>query len=458
MEYKEFYDACKLIQQQMNKSFIMESEAVQTQNIEIQRNAIMGFHDEVNLYVAKIKDFLDQNSLSEVEQPPWYTDLAEGVFAELYGFAGLTPWIYDQKEEYKKSSSAKIIGGRLYCLIDGKSVLQPQGFSPQRFEQLKRALLLASPKERLDKGFHEIYLSNGIRITIFSGDRVKKGQEVIVFRKYVLSDLKFESLVKLKTIPNDAVQLFKEMVKIGFNVIMAGQVRSGKTTFLQIWQKYEYRDLEGMAIATDPETPWHTIMEDAPIIQLIADGKDLEEMVKSLLRGDCDYVLMEEMRDATAYNFALDITSIGTTRTKVTIHDSNAANIPYKMATKIHSKYGGEFNSIVCQVFKNFNYVFEFCQSSQNKNQKKLLGVYEYCYDYVCDQAKIIPICRYNQAGDIWEWNYHIGKDKEHFFATQNDAGKKFREMLKELSQNNPMKDNNQLIPRYYSGNRKANN
>ena len=44
---------------------------------------------------------------------------------------------------------------------------------------------------------------------------------------------------------------FKVMVKIGFNVLFAGQVRSGKTTFMQVWQRYEAKTLEGLAIATD---------------------------------------------------------------------------------------------------------------------------------------------------------------------------------------------------------------
>ncbi len=454
--YRDFFQACKLIQEEMNKTFARECEQVQTQNIEIQRNAIMGFEEEINIYLEKINKIIQARDLKDTGYPPWYNNLGEGVFAELYGFAGLTPWIYNQREEYSMSSSAKLIGGRLYCLINGKSELQPQTFSRERLEQLKRALLMASPKERLDKGFHEIYLKNGIRITIFSGDRVKKGEEVIVFRKYILQDLSFENLVSLGTIPKEAPALFREMVKIGFNVIIAGQVRSGKTTFLQIWQKYEYKDLEGMAIATDPETPWHKIMKDTPIMQLIADGKELEEMVKSLLRGDNDYVLMEEMRDATAYNFALDITSIGTTRTKVTIHDSNAINIPYKMATKIHAKYGGDFDSIVSQVFKNFNYVFEFCQVFEQKNMKKLKGIYEYSFDYAKNKAVIIPICRYDMKSDKWEWNYNIGEDKETFFISQKEAGESFKEKLKELSIKYPMKDKTQIVPMYYLGNREG--
>ena len=96
--------------------------------------------------------------------------------------AGLAPWAYDMDEKYRSSSSAKLIGDRLYCLIGGKSCLQPQRISKRRREQLKRTLLLATPHERLEYGFHEVYLRNGIRITIYSGDRTKEGQDIMVFR------------------------------------------------------------------------------------------------------------------------------------------------------------------------------------------------------------------------------------------------------------------------------------
>ena len=78
-------------------------------------------------------------------------------------------------DKYKKSSSAKLIGDSLYCLIDGKSVLQPQKIPYQRRHQLITALLPDSPKERKEDSFHEVYLTNGIRVTIFSGEITKPG-------------------------------------------------------------------------------------------------------------------------------------------------------------------------------------------------------------------------------------------------------------------------------------------
>ena len=64
-----------------------------------------------------------------------------------------------------------------------------------------------------------------------------------------------------------------------------------------MWQRGENPNLEGLAISTDPETPWQDIMPDTALMQIVTDGLGLETLSKSLLRADNDYVLMEEMRE-----------------------------------------------------------------------------------------------------------------------------------------------------------------
>lgn len=425
-----FSAVCKLIKDRFDKEWDEMDDALKTINMQREKNAIIGFEEDTSYYKEKIRVFLSERGLLGCWHPEWYPNLVEGIFAENYGLCGLAPWAYDMSEKYKASSSAKLIGDRLYCMIDGEIKLQPQRIPESRRIQLKRALLLSTPKERSEYGFHEVYLHNGIRITIYSGARTKKGQDIMVFRKYIMKNYTFEAISELGTIPKGACSLFKVMVKIGYNVIFAGQVRSGKTTFLQTWQSYEDKALEGLAIATDPETPWHSIMPDAPIMQLVADGKELEAITKSLLRGDNDYVLLEEMRDASAYNLAIDITSTGTKRSKATIHDNDAMNIPYKMASKINEKYKVNVKETIAQVFKNFDFIFEFSQDSSNKNKKILKSITQLAYDYKKDEVMAAQICRYNFQKTVWEWNDSLFFDK---FPNDYSAKADWENMKKEL-------------------------
>ncbi len=450
-QFEDFYKLCKIVGEHFDREWEEAGEWEKEERLEREKKAIMGYQEEIEYYKERIEALLEVLSRwKNVYFPPWYGKLSEGVFAELYGLAGLEPWAYGRTEAYKNSSSAKLIGDRLYCLIEGKSELQPQRISADRREQLKRALLMATPKERIEAGFHEVYLRNGIRITIYSGDRTKEGEDIMVFRKYLLRELTFEKLADLGTIPADAVEFFKVMVRIGFNVLFTGQVRSGKTTFMQVWQRYEDSSLEGLAIATDPETPWHLIMPEAPIMQLVAESEDLDYLYRFLLRGDCDYILLEEMRDASAFKTALDITSAGTARSKATIHSGDPQDIPFKMAASVVGRYGGSFKGIISQVFRNFNYVMEFCQVPESKDMKRLMSISEYRYDVSCDRVSIHYICKFDVENGRWLWKYDIGKDKEKMGKLYPEEFKRMNSMLKMLEERNPLMENTVIYPRYY--------
>lgn len=451
-QMERFFHICEIVRQSFDQEWKETDDFAKKRKLEREKRAMMGYEEEMHFYKEKIRMTLSERNLLEQWHPAWYPDLTEGIFAELYGLAGLSPWAYDMTEAYRRSSSAKLIGDRLYCLVDGKIQLQPQRISRRRREQLKRTLLLATPHERLEYGFHEVYLRNGIRITIYAGRRTKPDQEVMVFRKYVLENLDFHSLVEKKTIPAGAVSLFLAMIETGFNVLFAGQVRSGKTTFLQIWQRHERMDLEGLALATDAETPWHKIMPEAPLMQLIADGTELEEMTKSLLRGDNDYLLMEEMRDGTAFRMALDMTSTGTSRCKATIHERDGVNIPYRMASKIREKYGGNEQQLIAQVFQSFDYVIELCQDPLDKSKKIMKGILEYGYEEKTNRVYCRRVCLYDFQQGIWRWNQKGGMEKLKKYPEERTRLEKVQAVFKKLGEEHELEEE-LIYPAYYKGN-----
>lgn len=449
--YEPFFQICRMVEEVFEDDWRDTDEAAKSRKLEREKRAIMGYERERIFFQERIRDILADRGWQNTPFPPWYANLAEGIFHEVYGLAGLAPWAYDTAEAYRNSSSAKLIGDRLYCLIDGKSVLQPQRISAKRREQLKRALLLASPRERLEEGFHEVYLHNGIRITIFSGERTKPDQDIMVFRKYILQDLTFDTLAELETIPAEAVPLFRALVKIGFNVLITGPVRSGKTTFLQIWQKEEDPALEGLAVATDPETPWHEIMPETPLMQLVADGKDLDRMTRSLMRGDNDYILLEEMRDAAAYHLALEITATGTMRSKATIHDGSSENIPYKMASAVQERYGGNLQSIIAQVFRSFHLVFRFAPEYPDRSRKRLQSICAYRYNMERDEVSVHQLCRYESEKKVWSWKADFAWAEEISGVDKNGKEwKRVEELIRQLEFRNPLKGNTVMYPRYY--------
>ena len=456
---KRFTGVCEKVKVYFDQEFNKMPDAMKKQETDLEKNAIIGYRQDIRKIKGKIQDTLGKLNLLNEAYPFYYQSLDDAIFSELYGWSGLTPWANDYTEEYRNSSSAKIIGDKLYCLIDGKAVLQPQTFPRKRREQLKRALLTAYPKERIEGGHNEVYLlredGSHIRTTIMGGDFTYPDQDVLVFRKYIMSEqneLSFETLASYGTFPYEAIPLFKDMIKIGVNMYAVGPVRSGKTTFLQVWQHYEDPSLEGTTVSSDEETDYSGIT-DGPLVQIIADDKKLDQVEKSLKRLDSNYIIMSEVRSPAEYKFYLGITNMGTRRCKCTIHDENAINIPYKMATEIVTEYGGNQDATIAQFYSNIDYVFEMFEVPENRARKKLKGIVELRYDPVTDRCSAHRICRYVSDKDKWEWKYDIGDSIRNMAIGQENVLQHMEGILKTLESDSPLTEESVIYPAYYRGN-----
>lgn len=345
--------------------------------------------------------------------------------------AGLSQWF---GSEYKESSSAKLIGDRIYFMEEGHMVLQPQRMEKLRREQLLRALLLLTPEQRMDREFHEVYLLDGTRVTIFRGGMTKQDQDVIVFRKYVVPRYRFEEQAKRGTIPERAIPLFEAMVKLGFNVVFTGAVRSSKTTFLSTWQSYEDPSLEGVLLETDPEIPLHQIMPEAPVIQMLAEGDRLDSIVKNVLRSDADYVIFAEARDGQALDTAVRLAAKGTKRMKMTFHTRRPTDFPLDAALEIAKFRDVPLELMQKKVAASFDYIFHFIQL-KNKSQKRLNSIYQMDMDTESDQIVMKPVCLYDPVQDRWKFYHTVSKEKRQY-AMEEDAEecRRFEALLLRLS------------------------
>lgn len=423
----DFYKFCELINDDFIREWDEEGGDV-SQALELQKKAIIGYANQVAFFKEKIKQKISEYEAEITSIPKWYESAVDGIYNENWGMAGVAQWF---SRPFSQSSSAKIIGSKIFFMEDGAMRLMPQEISKNRREQLTRAFLLLSPEERLDKDFHEIYLLDGTRITVFSGKMAKHDQDVIVFRRYIIPKYTFEEQARRGTIPYDAIPLLKSMVAFGPNIVVAGQVRSSKTTFLSTWQSYEDPSLEGVMVETDPEIPLHLINPGAPIIQLIADDEKLNKISKNLLRSDADYFILAEARDGIALETAVKVAAKGTRRMKLTFHCKDPMDFPYDAAWEIVKSTGGDLETTALKVATSFDYIFHFVQLKK-KNQKRLRGIYEISIDRKEREIRIERICTYDYKKDNWYWKYHIDKSKRVSAEEENEEA--FTEFSKQLS------------------------
>ncbi|WP_240416487.1 CpaF/VirB11 family protein [Paenibacillus periandrae] len=401
-----------------------------------QKRAIIGHTKEVNYFKTKIEEYLKKNNASSEWFPDWFEDLKSAIFHENWGLAGIMEW----KIKMKDSTSCKIIGSRIYFLINGEMALQEQTISRDRINQLITALMLQTPEKRLDDGNAEVYMLDGTRIAIFAdGEDGLSKEPTIIFRKYIIGQFNFKEQAMRGTIPYDIVPALEAWAIVGFNVGFIGPVRVGKTTFLETWQSYEDETLEGIQIETDPEIPLHVLMPKAPIMQIVADGHRLRKIIKRLLRADGDYLIMAEARDAVAMSIVVEATNRGTRRVKFTYHTSDPVDFCYDAANGIVQEFGGDVFANTIKIAKNVHFLFEFIQL-KDKSKKRLKGIYEIRYNPLSLQISIHQICKYNFKSDSWSYKYDIGQDKINIAEMENyEAFEIVQTELKRLALENPI-------------------
>ncbi|MFA7196625.1 MAG: hypothetical protein WC092_03775, partial [Anaerovoracaceae bacterium] len=407
--------------------------------LDIQKRAIIGYQKETAYFKDRIETLVRGKGAERTPFPEWYSDLVDGIYHENWGLAGVGEWF---GQGYAHSSSAKIIGERIYFMEEGRMVLKPQRIAKARKEQLIRAFLLLNPEERLDKTYHETYLLDGTRVTIFTEPMAKKGQDAIVFRRYIIPILSFEEQARRRTIPKEAIPLFRHMVRIGFNVVFLGAVRTAKTTFLTTWQSYEDPALEGVMVETDPEIPLHMILPEAPILQLLADGQELLRISKSLLRSDADYFILAEARDGIALNTAVKIAGKGTKRMKLTFHSGDPNQFPLEAADEIVQATGGDLTMTMRRVASGFDYLFHFIQLT-DKREKRLKSINE----MNCDEKGIIrmrTVCTYDVVEDSWTF-FETEGIRQQTYASESDPASwhKMQSSLRELIVASPIANPN---------------
>jgi len=434
-----FIELCRSVQSHFENMWKL-SEGQEAKILERQTKAIIGIPDHVNYFKDLIRKYLEDNAKTGLPYPRWYKSLVDGIFHEVWGLAGISAWM-----DIAESSSAKIIGERIYYLIDGKMTLQEQRISPKRFGALKKALLLLTPEIPQSSSNIEVLMHSGERVTIYSSPLTKPGQDIMVFRKYVVFNYTLEEQARRGTIPKEAIGMLKSLAKVGFNILFCGAVRTAKTTMLTTFQLLEDPNLEGVLIESNAEIPLHELMPNSPIMQLVC-------ITKKLMRSDGDYIICGEARDGNMLSLLVEIANRGTRHCKSTIHLTDVFDLPYDMANMIVNKKGGSLDHTIIKVAKSFHYVFSFIQLA-DRSKKRLKGIYEIRYDHLSHKISIHEICRYEPDSDSWSFTFDIGRDKENIAREENyKEFLLYKKELKILAEKFPAKKQAVIKPFYSRG------
>ena len=443
---KQFERMCLFVKDTLDEMDANEIREEATLNR--QKMALLGYPKEVEYYKAKIAEIVNANGLAKAWKPKWYSTVTEAIYGEILGFSGISNWITGGA--FQDSVSCKIIGDRIFYRKNGVMELQAQRISKDRRELLKRTLLLLNPRDSLSEPWQELYTANEhLRVTMYNEGVAKPGQDVIIFRRYILKHFTFEEQARRGTIPDKAIDLFKCLSKMGVNICFTGPVESAKSTMLQSYQALENPKLEAVSIESDDETQYHVLMPTSPIIQFCPDESQENSILDRVKRSDANYIVVGESRSGKQLQTSVEAANMGTRRLKTTFHNTQTVNFAFDVASKIASADpGADLAATMVQVAQTFNYIVEMTSLPRDRGQKRVKGIWEMRFDSDDMAIYMHQICKYvfedETAGvtEHWEWNDYIGPEVRQIGMEEApDSLREYEEILKDLTKASPNKE-----------------
>lgn len=268
-----------------------------------QHLAVIGNEEAMRYFIEKIQDVLRDGNISFKEYPYYFSSLAEAIFHEVWGMSVLAKW------EQNKQSEAAIIHGTNLWIDQGNGKgfeLQKETFeSLETVERVKRAFKHRKHDSVLNRESPELEIEreDGSRISMIQPPRSR--EDYVAIRRFVIDKFTLEDQANLNTIPKEDIPIYRALAKTMANMIVAGRVRSAKTTFMKT------------IIGERPKRYVHVLLEkhfelnikkhfpDRLTYELQAKEGDLERVIPAALRLEHDAMVIGEIRSLEIEAFLL---------------------------------------------------------------------------------------------------------------------------------------------------------
>lgn len=436
-----FKEAVRLIEGHFDSIFDTNDTRRAQERLQMQHDAIIGITKAVNYFKDEITDFLRKNNLLKVPYPEYYHNLTDGIFHDLFGLGPLVTW-----QDYPASQSAHIIGTSVYYEIGQKLVRQPVEFeSIDRVAELVRALTLKDPRSRINEHNPklEVDMVDGTRVTLFVPPLSRRIS--VTFRRFVVNKLTFEDQVARNTLPAEAVRFFRALNHTRPNIIIAGPVKSGKSTMLSTFYGEREHSQKVVCVEKHPELKLSDHYGGRPLDELVATEQELFSLFPSILRTDFVYLIVGELRSVEAELCMLGCER-GSTGLLTTYHTKHAQNIPAQLARLILDSFPNRrFEAEVVRVAENVDIVI--IMDELPDKSKRVESVVELRLDPYSLKISTHEILRFDEDTGTYGYRCDLSeallrklKKNDPFWADVLITS------LKNLSEGNSIKGNNVIF------------
>lgn len=297
-----------------------------------QERAVVGETKEVKYFINLIQAILDEKNLKSKNFPSYYSTLEEAIFHEVYGLKLLQKWY----NLFPESEAAEFNGTEFRIEENGQLVLQHERLErvEEIYEIIRVFLMKYGYKFNEENPIIEVTMEDGSRVTVIGPPYHEV--PVVTFRRFIVKTFSLEKQADLNTIAKEDIPIFRALARTYCNTVIAGKVRSAKTTFLKtLFSARDKRD-NVIVIEKNKELALKFSFPDhlGSIKEFVVSEGELHEIFPVILRKEHDLVIIGEVR-STEIEAAIQACERGARGLMTTYHLTNVNKVVEQLARQV---------------------------------------------------------------------------------------------------------------------------
>ncbi|MGP4074174.1 ATPase, T2SS/T4P/T4SS family [Piscibacillus sp. B03] len=403
------------------------------ERLDLNHRALIGDSEAEAFLMNEIESFLREHHLLNVSFPSYYDSLSQGIFHEIFRFGVLYKWY-----QMPHSPAAKFTGDEFWIEENDRFIRQPEKLPSKdtimdfirRFTATDQQL-----KVNTTNPTAEIALGDATRVKIMIPPAVY--QPTIVFRQYTVNKVSFEDQASYGTIPQEDVSFYKVLSQLMLNTIVAGHIKSGKSTMLKTIYGARSDEDEVVLIEGKPESLLKRDYPNRLVHELYSHNRDINRVIDDALRIDHKYLIVQEVRGQEAEG-AIAGTQRGRRGLLMTYHITDPQNTPEQLATHIvDEKPNRRLAHEIRRVSKALDLGITM---ESDKGQKRVTAIYEIGYNHETKQGFIQYLVQYDSDKKQWCYNANISQQlKKRIYDMDYELAEYFTQHLNRQAERSPI-------------------
>lgn len=435
---KQFREICKIVKEELNRVIDVDSES-NTQNsewLERQHQAIIGDQQAISYFLAEIEKVLRNKNITSSDYPNYFDSLSQAIFHEVWGLSVLAKW-----EKYPESEACAIRGTQLWIDINGKFLRQEDFESIAVVERIKRAFVIRREDSVINRENPELEIEkeDGSRITMIQPPRSK--ENYIMLRRFIVNNYTLEDQASRGTIPVDDIPIYRALSKTMPNMIVAGRVRSAKSTFMTTLIGERNPEHVGAVLEKHFEVALTKHFPNRLFFEIQAKEGDLHKAIPRLLRMEHDYIVIGEIRSLEIEAYLIS-TERGERGALSTYHLTDVEQVVEQLARHALDEFPTRrFEVEVERIARNLDIIITMA-SDRDRRRKRVIGVTEIIWDSEKRVHTTHDLIRYSKLKDQYYYSSAITPRLLNLMADEDlEQTKNLLKLLKEREQMHPMKE-----------------